>query len=280
MSATGIGETQATADGLAAAGAGGATVRPRRNLWRIYALETWYEWLKQLRLPGFVLPLLAFPLGFYMLFGVVMKQPGGYDVSRYLLATYGAAGAITASLFGFGVGLATERGQGWLLLKRATPMPPLAYLTAKLVVGMALSATVVAALFTLGATLGGVRMPALTWVELGGVLIVGGVPFAALGLAIGCWARPNSAPSIVNLLSLGMAFASGLWIPIEVMPRTMRQLAPWLPAYHLGQLALRVVGAGRGTPAPVSLLVLAGVTVACLALARVGFRRDEGRTYG
>ena len=44
---------------------------------------------------------------------------------------------IMAALFGFGVGVAVERGQGWLLLKRATPMPPLAYLLAKMATAVA-----------------------------------------------------------------------------------------------------------------------------------------------
>ena len=41
-------------------------------------------------------------------------------VATYLLATYATFGVIGAALFGFGVGVAVERGQGWMLLKRAS----------------------------------------------------------------------------------------------------------------------------------------------------------------
>ena len=42
------------------------------------------------------------------------------------------SGVIAVSLFGFGVALAMERGQGWLQVKRASPMPVSAYFLAKL----------------------------------------------------------------------------------------------------------------------------------------------------
>jgi hypothetical protein len=60
----------------------------------------------------------------------------------------------------------------------------------------------------------------------------------------------------------------------------MQSAARFLPPYHYGQLALRTVGAGAGEPVGRSLLVLAVFTILSLAVARIGFRRDEGRTYG
>jgi ABC-type Na+ efflux pump permease subunit len=43
------------------------------------------------------------------------------------------------SLFGFGVTVAVERGQGWMEVKRTTPMPVSAYFTAKLAMAMIFS---------------------------------------------------------------------------------------------------------------------------------------------
>ncbi len=264
--------------GARAAGA----VRDLRSLARIYRLEAKCEFLKALRLPAYVVPLLAFPLMFYLLFGVSMHlgAVGGLAVSTYMLATYGAFGVMNAALFGFGIGIATERGQGWLLLKRATPMPPLALFAGKLATSLAFSALVVILLFALGLGLGHVRMAPATMVELGIVLVCGAVPFAALGLALGYWAGPNSAPVVCNLVSLPVAFASGLWLPFPMLPPAMRQAGRWLPAYHYAQLALGVLGAGSHDPAWRAVLYLAAFTALMLALARWGYLRDEGRTYG
>lgn len=264
------------------------TLTPARSLGRIFALESKYELLKLLRLPAYVLPTLAFPMMFYLLFGVAFRRAGGpFDMATYLIATYGAFGVMNAALFGFGVGVAMERGQGWMLFKRATPMPPLAWFAGRLAACLLFGAVMVACLFTLAATAGGVRMPLAQWLSLSGVLVAGAVPFSAFGLAIGSWAGPNSAPAVINLLSLPMGFASGMWLPIQMLPGVIKKIAVYLPSFHYAQLALGrlgysggVGGVGHTVPAVESVTVLAAFTIASLGLARAGFRRDEGKTFG
>ncbi|HVT58127.1 MAG TPA: ABC transporter permease [Thermoanaerobaculia bacterium] len=260
---------------------GNLSLPPKRNLPRIYALEAKYDMLRALRLPAFVIPLFAFPLFFYVLFGVAMKyEVGSFDISRYLLATYGAFGVMNVALFGFGVGVAAERGLGWMLFKRATPMPPLAHMAGKMVSALLFGAAIVVALFALGLTAGGVRMPLSTFASLAGVLVLGSLPFSAFGLAIGYWAGPNSAAPICNLISLPMAFGSGMWMPLFLLPPVVRQIAHYLPAYHYSQLALGVLHASNGEPAWRSAGFLLGFTLLSLLAAWVGYRRDEGKTYG
>ena len=249
---------------------------------RTYALEARYEFLKLLRMPGYAIPSIAFPAMFYLLFGVVFGRGtvGGVTMPTYLIATYGAFGVIGASLFGFGVGVAVERGQGWMLLKRASPMPPMAFFVAKLVMCTIFAATIVtcsACSASPSATSGCHR---LVWLRLGATLVLGAIPFCALGLGLGYLVGPNAAPPIVNLVYLPMSFLSGLWIPIDVMPPLVKAIAPFLPAYHLGQLALGVIGAGAGAPAWSHVAALAGFTLVGLGLALWGYRRDEDRPWG
>jgi len=253
-----------------------------RHLARLFATEARYELLKVLRMPAFAIPTLAFPCLFYAFFGLAFggQSAGGVSMGTYLLATYGAFGVIGASLFGFGVGVATERGQGWMLLKRATPMPPAAYFAAKTVTALLFSAVLVASLFALGGFVGGVALPTATWAALFAVLVAGALPFCALGLALGYLCGPNSAPAIVNLLYLPASFASGLWIPVQALPGWLQGLAPWLPPYHFGQLALGALGVEPATPPAVSVAALALATVIGLAVARWAYRRDSGQTYG
>ena len=249
---------------------------------RITLAETRAELTKLARLPAYVVPTLAFPLAFYLFFGVAMNSghgAGATAVATYLLATYGAFGVVGCALFGFGVSVAVERGQGWLLVKRASPMPPSAYIVAKVLTSMTFAAAVVLLLCAFGAAFGGVRLAPGVWLELLVALVLGAIPFCALGLAIGSIAGPNSAPAIVNLVYLPMSFASGLFIPIESLPPAIARFAPVLPTYHLGQIALGTVGAGHGSIA-VHLGVLALWAVAASAAAAYGMRRDEGRTYG
>ena len=90
---------------------------------RSYVLEAKYEFLKQIRMPAYAIPAVTFPVMFYLLFGILFgggRPAGAVSVATYLLATYGTFGVIGCALFGFGVGVAVERGQGWMTLKRAT----------------------------------------------------------------------------------------------------------------------------------------------------------------
>jgi ABC-2 type transport system permease protein len=256
---------------------------PRRWRLRLYALECWYELVKQLRMPMFVVFALGFPVMFYIFFGVLFGRgsaPGGGSLGTYYIATYGAFSVISSALFGFGGSVATERGQGWMLLKRASPMPPEAYFIAKLAVSLLFALTIVVLLTICGMAFVGVRVSLPIWSRLAATLVAGAVPFCALGLAIGYWAGPNSAVGVVNLINLPMAIVSGLWMPIEMLPAFARGVAPLLPPYHYSQLALATLGAGRSGSPLGHALVLVGFSGLCLTLAYAGYLRDEGKTYG
>jgi len=259
-----------------------STIPARPNLFRLYAKEAKYELLKTIRMPAYAIPVIAFPVVFYALFGLSFRAPGTDSnvMATYLIATYGAFGVIGAALFGFGVGVATERGQGWMLLKRATPMPPLAYFTAKAFSAATFGVVIVLSLFALGAGFGDVRLPAGDWVTLFSILVLGSAPFAAIGMALGFLCGPNSAPAVVNLVYLPSAFASGLWMPLSMLPGFFRALAPWLPPYHLGQLALKVVGMDEGVPAWQHVAALLAFTGMALVIAAVAYRRGGDKTYG
>jgi len=249
----------------------------------IYLKEAQYEFLKNLRLRVYTLSVLSFPIMFYILFGLVLNAHeaiGGTAVPTYLIATYGTFGVMGASLFGTAAGLASDRGLGWLQVKRASPMPPFAYFVAKVVTSMVFSTIIVLALFALGITLGGVRMPIGMLVKLLGTLVVGSLPFSAMGLAVGYFAGPNSAPPVINLIYLPMSFCSGLWVPFMFLPKVVRQIALVLPPYHLSQLALGVVGAGTHESVTGHWEVLAAFTMICLGIARIGFQRDQEKMYG
>src|SRR5215831_17109876 len=198
-----------------------------KHTFAIYYKEAKYEFLKNLRLRIYTVSTIAFPVMFYVLFGLLLNRSadvGGTSVPTYLLATYGTFGIMGASLFGTAAGLAAERGLGWLQVKRASPMPPPAYFTAKVVMSMIFSAIVVSLLLLLGLTLGQVHLPIVTILKLVGTLVLGSLPFCAMGLAIGYFAGPNSAPATINLIYLPLSFCSGLWVPFMFLPKFLREL--------------------------------------------------------
>ena len=247
---------------------------------RIHWLELKCEFLKMFRMPAYVVPTLAFPLLFYVFFGLAFGGKGGPSpMATYMIATYGAFGVIGASLFGFGVSVAVERGQGWLQVKRATPMPLSAWFGAKIGMALLFSIIIVTGLSFLGIAFGGVHLAPAAWPLLFVTLVAGALPFCALGLMIGYLAGPNSAVAIVNIIYIPMSFASGLWIPMQFLPKFLQKIAPALPPYHFAQLALRAIGIGHDAPGG-HIVALLSFTVLFLVLAAIGYRRDEGKVYG
>jgi ABC-2 type transport system permease protein len=258
---------------------------PRRSLGQmitLYAKEAKYEILKYARIPIFAVSTILFPVMFYVLFGIVMA-PGTRrtETATYLLATMACYGVMGVAMFSFGVGIAMERGQGWLQVKRASPMPLPAYFLAKIVNAVVFATVISLVLLAVGYAFGGVRLSFLKATELIAILVAGSIPFSAMGLALGYFAKPNSAPAMVNLVYLPMSFCSGLWIPIFMLPHVLQKVALILPPYHMSQLALNAIGVNPNpSPAWGHVEALIGVTLLFLGIAAYGYWRDEGASYG
>lgn len=246
-----------------------AVAMPRSRAIHAYLLEAGYEFLRLLRTPSFALPTILFPSMFYLLFGVVLSgSVRGVDAAKYLLATYSVFGVMAPGLFGFGVVVAMEREQGLLTLKRALPMPPGAYLFAKMVMAMLFAALITLLLMAIGIVLGHVRMPLENWLALLVTDILGVLPFCAIGLLIGTLVGGQGAPAVVNLIYLPMSFLSGLWLPLRFLPKFLQQTAPLWPSTHLGRIALAMAGIGNDGRIAWHAAVLAGFALIFFLIAR------------
>ncbi|HEU5315858.1 MAG TPA: ABC transporter permease, partial [Chloroflexota bacterium] len=152
------------------------------------------------------------------------------------------------------------------------------YLGSRLIVAALFALLSLLLLFGFGAVAGGIRMDAAQWVQIIGRLILGSIPFAALGFAIGYTVSAHAAPGFANLIYLPLSFASGLFVPLPSMPAIVQQIAPYLPTYHFGQLAWGAAGA-PAEPLAVSVVWLAGYAAVFLAVALRGFYAEEQRKF-
>jgi len=248
-----------------------------RNTLGVYLREAEYQFWGMLRMPGFALPTLLFPTLFYVFFGLIFSHGQSRDILTYMLGTYGTFGIMAPALFGFGVGVAMEREHGILALKRVAPMPPMAYVFAKVAMSMLFALLIVILLFILGGLFGGVRLPRREWLGLAATLILGTLPFCALGLAVGMRVSGQASAAIINLIYMPMSFLSGLWVPLHFFPHWLRELALALPAYHLAQIGLSIVHMGDGSRFTTHVIYLLVFTIICLRFAQIGWRRIQDR---
>lgn len=208
----------------------------------MYWLECKSEFLKAMRTPQFSAPTIAFPIVFYLIFGVILAGEGGEGRAIYLLATFGMFGALGPALFGFGVNVANERNNGWLDLKKTSPMPIAAYILAKLFMAAVFGLIVICMLTIIGILFGGLEISFGRWLLMVATQLLCAVPFALMGMAIGFRVSTEAAPAIVNILFMLMSVFGGLWLPITLFPNILQQVAWVLPTFHGGQLALASIG--------------------------------------
>lgn len=239
----------------------------------IYRKEAWYDLISVWRTPGFVIPSLAFPTIFYVFFGVVFNSGAA---STYMLVTYACFGIMGPAMFNFAMNIASDRAHGWLTLKRLSPMPVMAYLLAKLSTALVFSLVITLALFVIAALVADVSLRSTQWLLLAITLLLGTLPFALIGLILGLTLSDKTAPGVVNLLYLPMAFLSGLWVPIHLMPGVLQQLGWIWPSYHLSQIGLKLIDMDQGYPLWMHLLCLFATTLVLAMLAHWAFKRLAG----
>ena len=248
---------------------------------RMLVSQTVSELRIRWRTPAFSLTNLALPVLFFTFFGLPVAgdtMRNGVSVGAYLLASFAAYAVGSVMVYGFGIGVATERGMKVDLLMRATPLPPAIAITAKVLNALAFSLLSVVVLIVYGILVGGVRQDLTVWIDVTVRLLAGSLPFVALGFAIGYSSGPTLAPALANLIFLPLSFASGLFMPLDRLPGFVQQIAPYLPTYHYAQLAWSAVGV-PSEPLLSSLAWLAGYTALFMALTIRAYRREQSLKF-
>jgi ABC-2 type transport system permease protein len=215
---------------------------PGGRLLGAYVAEAKYECMRALRPPAFAIPFLLLPIALYVLFGILLAgnmSHGDATVAKIMFVNWSVFGVMGPGMFGFGMIVAQERDHGLLTLKRALPMPPAAYLLAKMAMTMTFAAIIMVSLIVPALTLGHVRLSVGQILAISLLDILGSLPFCAVGFFIGTRASSKSAPAFINLAYLPMMHLGGLFYPL---PKSVQPIEFLSPAFYLDKLGLRVAG--------------------------------------
>jgi ABC-2 type transport system permease protein len=235
-----------------------------------------YELLRTFRNRRFLLFSLGFPLVLYFLIagpnrnlasisGTGLSAPLYYMVG---LIAFGTMNAMLAS----GARIAGERAVGWNRQLRITPLRTRVYFRAKIVTGYAMACLTLAMLYLSGSILG-VRLTAHQWVQMTILVLVGLIPFAALGIAIGHLITPDSIGPVIGGATALFAFLGGTWFPIT--GGVLQKIGEALPSYWLVQAGHVALG---GKPwSATGWVVIAAWTIGAIVLGRWAYARDTKR---
>jgi ABC-2 type transport system permease protein len=239
-------------------------------------LYTRYELVRAFRNRRFFFFSLAFPLILYFVIAAPQRNTHnfggtGISVPLYYMAGLASFGTMM-SMISSGARIAGERQAGWTRQLRITPLSPRAYLRAKVLTSYALAMTSLVLLYVAGASLG-VSLGAGDWVKMTLLIIVGLLPFAAFGIAIGHVMNVDSVGPVTGGTVSLLALVSGTWFPVT--HGFLHDVGQFLPSYWLVQ-AGRVATHGHGWGATGWIVVL-GWTAALAVLARYAYARDTNR---
>jgi ABC-2 type transport system permease protein len=236
---------------------------------------TRYELLRVFRNARFFIFSLGFPLVLYYVIAggnrsVSNLNGSGISAPLYFmvgLASFGTMNAILAA----GARISPERAVGWNRQLRITPLSVRAYFRAKVISGYLMALLTLALLYAAGISLG-VSLPAGKWVEMTALILVGLLPFVAMGIWFGHVLAPDSIGPVMGGTTAFLSLLGGVWFPVS---GTLHDIAQALPSFWLVQAShVSLGGQAWGVK---GWLIVAAWTAAMSALAARAYARDTQR---
>jgi ABC-2 type transport system permease protein len=218
---------------------------------------------------------LVFPLVLYYLIAAPQRNTTdlsgtGISAPTYFMVGLAAFGTMMATISS-GARIAAERQVGWNRQLRITPLSARAYLSTKVLTAYVMALVSLLLLYAAGISLG-VSLPAATWLEMTGLVLVGLVPFAAGGIALGHLLTTDTLGPVVGGVVSLLAFLGGTWFPLD---GTLADIGQALPSYWLVQASHVAVGGGAWGAE--GWAIMAGWSIVMILLAGWAYRRDTKR---
>ena len=234
-----------------------------------------YELLRTFRNRRYFFLAVGFPVVLYYVIAGTNRHVndlGGTGVSAPLyfmvgLAAFGTMTAVTSA----GGRIAVDRSAGWNRQLRLTPLTTRNYFRAKVATAYAAALVTLALLYGAGISLG-VHLSAAEWARMTGLILVGLIPFAALGILIGHLLTADSVGPAIGGLIAAFALLGGTSFPISGVMHTIGEA---VPSFWLVQASRVSLGADAWSRT--GWIVVAAWTVVLSLLAAWAYRRDTGR---
>jgi len=259
----------------------GAKPRGSGADWRLVLHQARYELISFWCNPQSRFFTLVFPIIFLVIFSAVIHgtttTPSGakIKISVYYVPGIATLAIMAASFVNLAVSIVTQRENGILKRRRATPVPSWVLIAGRAAVAVLVALVMVTAIIVIGRLAFGVPVPGsrLPGVALASVL--GALTFCCLAFALSAFiGTADAAQPVLQFVTLPLYFISGVFIPDANNPRWLRDVANVFPVRHLAQAELRAFDPGATAPGIAwgHLLVLAIWGVGSLVVALRFFR--------
>jgi len=233
-----------------------------------------YDLLRVVRNRRYFIFSIGFPLVLFLVIAGSNRHStiAGIPFPVYYLTGMTAWGSMNGVVSGGGI-ISLERAVGWTRQLRVTPLPAWAYMASKVARGYAMAALTIIVLYVAGLSMD-VHLTASGWLLMTGLIFVGLLPFAALGILLGHLLSPDSLGPALGGITALFALLGGAWGPLA-QGGTFHDISRLLPSYWMVQAGeAGLTHAGWSAFGWLVILVWSAVLT---RLAWFAYRRDTGR---
>jgi ABC-2 type transport system permease protein len=181
------------------------------------------------------------PVVLYLIFSKAGKTVYGIDFAAYYMVAMATFGAFAGALNGNAIRISEERKVGWIRQLRLTPLPAYAYVIAKILTSMAMTAVSIVIVLLLGRFEGGVHLAIWQWLVIAVIIWLGSTIFAALAVAVGYRYPPDKAQPITLMLYLVFSILGGIWFPFSGVMGNISKGTPTFEAITISTDVIRNV---------------------------------------
>lgn len=233
-----------------------------------------FEFKTGLRNPSQLLLNYLFPLGLYVMMGLIMTQINPL-FKQTMIPAMAIVAAMSSGVLGLPSTLVESREAGIFRSYRINGVPALSILTIPVVTTL-FQVLVVTAVITVSAPLFGGTLPG-NWGAFVLATLLMALTFSAIGALIGVVsADARSTVLYSQLIFLPAMLLGGLMMPVDVLPAAVRPFSALLPATHAMQVYQGLaLGAQTVWDPRISLLVLLASGVLAFGLAIYLFSWDS-----
>jgi ABC-2 type transport system permease protein len=249
-------------------------VAPLRLVW----LHLKFQLLETVRIPIAVVGNMVFP-ALALAFFVVPQSAVAQDpfLSTTAVASLAVFAVMSASLFSHGLGVSEDRQLPFDPFVRTLPAGPWPRMAGRVGTGTVMSLLALVPLVVVGWVFTAVTVTTGQLLGGLGMVLLVGVPFVLLGLAVGYSLPAKAAIAVVQVLVFPLAFAGGLFLPPVMFPAWLDAVSRFTPSRAGRDLVVETVTGVSAYDG--AWFVLLGWTVLFAVLAAWAYRRDEGRRF-
>ncbi len=195
----------------------------------------------------------------------VLPTPAGRPVD-FLLPGSIALAIIATSLVNLGIATAYERSYGVLKRLGGSPLTRAGLLTAKIAAVLVVELGQVVLLVVIATfALGWSPAPRVSPAPLLGVVLLGTLAFAGLGLLLAGALRAEATLALANALFIVAVLLGGIILPLDHLPGSLAAVAGLLPAAALSDALRAALGDAVDPFRPLAILLAWGIGSTALA---------------